>query len=377
MNDRFHAFANTIGWDKFEFSIIEICSLDMQQERENYYLEKYLPLLNTIFKSNLSDIQTFDSLYELLKVRQLESSFENKYQGIYIYLYEYVNGQLTTNCKTFNSINELSNYLGVARETLSIYLNTYVPFRNNLFLTNKIESFELTEKLISDATQGLDLDFNIAKKVWMYFIEVDGTIVKTTYESKGAVAKSLNVQHRTITNHLDKWITGGINQNYIFSYELDNFELEKLLEISSERKSKNCRVWAYNASTLELLSDSFSSMQKAADYFNVDYRSILNHLDTKLATIKGGKFVLLFSHELTKVEKESLLNNIAKAVNETVSVWVYKKDNDKFILLNNNKPTYSSKLEASKELKMSAKTISKYLDTHKEYKGLYFYSVAL
>ena len=38
-----------------------------------------------------------------------------------------------------------------------------------------------------------------------------------------------------------------------------------------------------------------------------------------------------------------------------------KKDNDKFILLNNNKPTYSSKLEASKELKMSAKTISKYL----------------
>ena len=107
----------------------------MQQERENYYLEKYLPLLNTIFKSNLSDIQTFDSLYELLKVRQLVSSFENKYQGIYIYLYEYVNGQLTTNCKTFNSINELSNYLGVARETLSIYLNTYVPFRNNLFLT--------------------------------------------------------------------------------------------------------------------------------------------------------------------------------------------------------------------------------------------------
>ena len=105
----------------------------------------------------------------------------------------------------------------------------------------------------------------------MYFIEVDGTIVKTTYESKGAVAKSLNVQHRTITNHLDKWITGGINQNYIFSYELDNFDgppaTEKLLEISSERKSKNCRVWAYNASTLELLSDSFSSMQKAADYF--------------------------------------------------------------------------------------------------------------
>ena len=47
----------------------------------------------------------------------------------------------------------------------------------------------------------------------------------------------------------------------------------------------------------------FSSIQKAADYFNVDYRSILNHLDTNLATIKGGKLVLLFSHELTKSER--------------------------------------------------------------------------
>jgi hypothetical protein len=98
-------------------------------------------------------------------------------------------------------------------------------------------------------------------------------------------------------------------------------------------------------------------MQKAADYFNVDYRSILNHLDTELATIKGGKLVLLFSHELTKrfaTEKESLpLRGIQKAVNVTVSVWVYKKVNDKLILLNDNKPTYSSRLEASKELKMS------------------------
>jgi NUMOD1 domain len=87
--------------------------------------------------------------------------------------------------------------------------------------------------------------------------------------------------------------------------------------------------------------------------------------------------VLLFSHELSQLEKESLLNNVKKSTNETVSVWIYKNVNDKLILLNNNKPTYNSKLEASKELKMSTKTISNYLDTHKEYKGLYFYSVAL
>ena len=37
-------------------------------------------------------------------------------------------------------------------------------------------------------------------------------------------------------------------------------------------------------------------------------------------------------------------------------------------------PTYNSKLQACKSLKISAKTITKYLDSGKCYKGLYFYS---
>lgn len=80
----------------------------MHRERESYYLQKYLPLLNTIFKSNLSDAQTFDSVYEILKLRQLESSFDNKYKGIFIYLYEYNNGQLNTKYIVFNSKSKLS-----------------------------------------------------------------------------------------------------------------------------------------------------------------------------------------------------------------------------------------------------------------------------
>lgn len=203
----------------------------------------------------------------------------------------------------FNSLNELSNSLNVSRETFKVYLNTYVPYRDNLFLTNKVESNELVEKLVSDATFGLELDRTKAKNIWIYFINHDGTIVKNIHESKGTVAKFLNVQHRTITNHLDKWIKGGIDGNYLFSYELDNFELEKLKAISSLRRFNNCKVWVYDASTLELITDPFTSMQKAGDYFNVDYRSILNNMDTKLANIKGKNWVLIFSHELTENEK--------------------------------------------------------------------------
>lgn len=379
LNDRFHMFAKTIGWDKFNFSVIEICDLNMQKEREIFYLQKYLPLLNTIFKSNMSTVQNFDSLYEILKLRQSVLNIENKYKGINIYLYEYISStkNLNISFKTFTSINELSNHLGIARETISVYLNTYVPFKNNLFLTDIIESIELVEKLVNDAILGLDLDRISSKNVWMYYLEKDGTVVKTHYESISKVAKLLNVQHLTINNHLDKWIKGGINGNYLFSYKLDSLELEKLKEISILRKYNNCKVWVYNASTLELIGDPFTSMQKAGESFNIDYRSILNNLDTELAIIKNGELVLLFSYELTKSQKESLLNNLKKKINVTVPVWVYKKVNDNFVLINNNKPTYISKLEASKDLKISPKTLSKYLDSDKEYKGFYFYSIAL
>ena len=55
-------------------------------------------------------------------------------------------------------------------------------------------------------------------------------------------------------------------------------------------------------------------------------------------------------------------------------IWVYKEINSKFNLINNNQATFKSKYIASKELKMGQKTISKYLDTNKSYKDLFFYS---
>ena len=47
----------------------------------------------------------------------------------------------------------------------------------------------------------------------------------------------------------------------------------------------------------------------------------------------------------------------------------------KLVLINSNTPSFSSKHLAAKELKISTKTISKFLDIHKDYKGLYFYRI--
>lgn len=67
------------------------------------------------------------------------------------------------------------------------------------------------------------------------------------FYSKEAAARFLNVQAITITNHIYKWIKGGINGYYLFSKELNNIEKEKLIEMSSLIKSNNCEVKVYNA----------------------------------------------------------------------------------------------------------------------------------
>lgn len=109
-------------------------------------------------------------------------------------------------------------------------------------------------------------------------------------------------------------------------------------------------------------------MQKTTDFFNVDYRTIQRHLNTNLVTRQNGLLLLLFFKELSKNDKKELFNNIKKAKNAIISVWVYKKIDDELILIDNNKLTYISKLKASKVLDISIKTIFKVLNSNMLYR---------
>lgn len=52
--DLFHLFAKDCGWDKFKFEILEeIEDFNTLRERENFYLTKYEPILNTLYKSGI------------------------------------------------------------------------------------------------------------------------------------------------------------------------------------------------------------------------------------------------------------------------------------------------------------------------------------
>jgi len=64
--------------------------------------------------------------------------------------------------------------------------------------------------------------------------------------------------------------------------------------------------------------EKFNSMQKAAEYFKVDYRSIQRHLDTNKVTLKDGKLVLFYSKELTIEDIKEL--NFENQKNETINI---------------------------------------------------------
>jgi len=64
--------------------------------------------------------------------------------------------------------------------------------------------------------------------------------------------------------------------------------------------------------------ENFNSMQKAAEYFKVDSRSIQRHLDTNKVTLKDGKLVLFYSKELTIEDIKEL--NFENQKNETINI---------------------------------------------------------
>jgi len=88
----------------------------------------------------------------------------------------------------------------------------------------------------------------------------------------------------------------------LFSKLLNCEEINKLLNNVDSLKSGNKKlVWIYPAETLELVNNMpYSSLRLAAEYLEVEYRTIKRHLDTKMSSLKKStsKKVYLFSKNL-------------------------------------------------------------------------------
>lgn len=168
-----------------------------------------------------------------------------------------------------------------------------------MFYTDPIKNFESTYVLVQNSKKDLNLGHNKAKEVLVYSSSPKGGIQSQSFPSREKAAEFLNISPNLVRYHIDSRKPGGINGYYIFSKKLTDSELQDLIELSSQGKNSNIKVWVYDAKTLKLIKDSaFASMQKTADYFNINYRTVLRHLETKLATKQNGQLLYFFSSKL-------------------------------------------------------------------------------
>jgi hypothetical protein len=89
----------------------------------------------------------------------------------------------------------------------------------------------------------------------------------------------------------------------LFSNKLNYREINKLLmNVDSLKLGNKTKVWIYDAETLELVNNlPFASLKLAAEYLEVEYRTIKRHLDTKIAS---SKKVYLFKKQIDLSSKK-------------------------------------------------------------------------
>ena len=102
---------------------------------------------------------------------------------------------------------------------------------------------------------------------------------------------------------------------------------------------------------------------------------LVRHLDTDICINLRGQWIYLFTSEMSECKLVSLKNNVKRAYNSQIAIWVYKISQGKVSnFLDDNLP-FKTILHAARAIKnISPHTIKKYLDTNLPFKERYFFS---
>lgn len=108
--------------EHFNYSIVEVCTPEEQGARENYYLQKYLPLLNTTFSSTFSESAIYGNLTSKLATLKLKSDFQTNGKAIPVYVYDINDKCIDINYVKYDTITKASHLEKVAGGTLAIFV---------------------------------------------------------------------------------------------------------------------------------------------------------------------------------------------------------------------------------------------------------------
>jgi hypothetical protein len=363
-NSKFHLFIRLIGMEHFNLHILEICPETKLGERETYYLQKYIPILNSVFSSSITEGVIKQTL--LLKLKDLRAINKSKDgRAILVYVYDITEIGINPQPTVYNSSNEASRALAYSISSILKYKNTLIPYRGKLFFNYPVTDFDKVFKESQKLTPKGLLNRVISTKVWAYNAQSLELIINSPFPSKNKAAKALGIPRATLDLVLDKGRTAGAKAIYLYSKRLNAKEILALqAKAGSLQLGLKVPVYVYDANTLELINNKpFDSLLEAADYFGVDYRTISRHLNTNKATKRGDRLVYFFKQILDAQLSKQLLTavEIGDSRNYNTKVWVYISDNMELI---NSRP-FDSISSAVSYLGISKSTIYRNLDTDK------------
>ena len=224
-----------------------------------------------------------------------------------VYVYEIMSNHINKKYARYKSIIEASQIQKIARGTMSIYIDTNIPFRGKLYNSKPILDLKERFKLVKIISNDFKLNSNIAQEVWAYDAQTLELIKGSPFVSKTQTSDAIGISRNVINYFIDTSKAEGIKGTYLFSKQLTDKKINKLLtNVNTLQLGNKKKVWAYNSQTLDLINN-FPSLKLAAEYFNVEYRTIKRHLDTKTAT---SEKVYLFSKQLDSFMIKELKNNM-------------------------------------------------------------------
>lgn len=331
---------------------------------QTYYLQKYIPILNSVFSSSITEGVIKQTL--LLKLKDLRATNRGKdSRVILVYAYEWTEKGINPQPTIYNSTNEASRSLAYPISGLLRYKNTSIPYRGKLFFNYPITDFNQVFVESKKLTPKGLLNRVISTQVWAYDAINLELIKGSPFVSKNKAAKALNIPRATLDLVLDKGRTAGSKAIYVYSKPLSVKEIKPLIAKAGYLQlGLKLPVYVYDANTLELVNNApFDSLLDTANYFGVNYRTIARHLNTNKATKRSGRLVYFFKKKLDAQLSKQLLGTtiIGDSRNYNTKVWVYKADSLELI---NNCP-FDSIFSAVNYMGIAKSTLYRNLDTNK------------
>ena len=373
--NKLHIFLKLVAWEHFNLSILELCCSEEQGARENFYLQKYLPLLNSAFSSSFTESAINKTLKDKLDTLKASKSIAPRVsKSIPHYVYDIHDKGINKTYVSYQSLKDASLSLGINVASLSHYRNTDIPFRGKLVYTEPLVDFNLAFESSKKNTHSDLVNRILPIKVWAYDAKSLKLIEGSPFDSKTQASKSIGISRNVIYSFLDTGRAEGVKGTYLYSRPL-NEEIKNFLQVSGNLKLGNkVRVWAYDANTLELINNSpFSSLINAANYYNINYRTINRHLDTKLATVQNKTLVYFFSKEPNSEVKAELLRKPTRVGYARTEIWVYKQDDKGGLTRIPNQP-FKTKREAIRVLGIHISVLNTYLDSSEIFRDLLFFT---